>query len=478
MEQVIIALDLGTTGNRAIAYTEGGEAIAHAYEKFTQHYPHTDWVEHDPMELWQSALRVLKKCASSVPISYTIGGVGIANQRETVVLWNRKSGEPIARAIVWQDRRTADFCQENKDRESWIRSKTGLFLDPYFSATKIAWLLDFIPNARTLAEKGDICMGTIDTWILWNLTNGQVYATDHSNASRTLLYNLESSAWDEELCDWFSIPITALPEIRPSLSNFGMIVAEGAPSLPVLAVLGDQQASLFGHGCGASGDGKITFGTGAFFLTNTGTDRSIPNERLLKTVAWFDEAPMYALEGSIFNAGSAIEWLLSSRLLASLDDIDRVLEEPIKPNAPLCIPAFSGLGAPCWNPNARARFDRLSLTTTPDDLVAATLEGIAYLVSDLFDATFTNSVRVDGGLTRSYNFLRLLAAVSGKEIRKGHTEEMTACGVARAAAKTLECWEHTGGLAASPAAQSLHGYPRDIRRVAWHDCFKTVAQDS
>lgn len=478
MDKIIIALDLGTTGNRAIAFSQNGQIMAQSYRKFSQYNPKPGWVEQNAEELYFSCEYVLRDCLEKLDNKCEICGIGIANQRETTVVWERETSKPIAEAIVWQDRRTSDFCEKNAVYEKWLRERTGLFLDPYFSATKIAWLLDNVPEARSKAEAGALCFGTVDSWMVWKLTKGKVHATDASNASRTLLYDLATNEWNDELCAKFSIPKILLPKIFPSFFIFGALDSAALPNIPIASILGDQQASLYGHNCLNVLESKITFGTGAFLLVNTGDDFSVPRERLLRTAAWRESnKTTYALEGSLFNAGSAVEWLINLGLLKNPEQIDSILDEKISPDDPICVPAFSGLGAPHWNPRARAAFVNISSKTSPHNMVKAILEGIAWQVENLLAIALPDlkiQLRVDGGLTKSKKFLGLLSAIIERDIVCGHTEEMSAWGAAKAAAYTMGCWKTDGMIKNGAINISQIPYPREQRKKLWKEAIGMV----
>ena len=380
----VVAVDQGTTGSTVLVFDRLGRVVGRAYSEFTQHYPRPGWVEHDAEEIWRVTLRVLRQaCRRAGARGRDIQALGITNQRETTVLWSRRTGRPVHRAIVWQDRRTAAYCDELRARgvEPHVREKTGLVLDPYFSGTKLRWLLENVRRAAEQAAAGELCFGTIDSWLVWKLTGGAVHATDPTNASRTLLYDINRRAWDEELCALLGVPSTVLPAVHPSSGTFGTTTADilGAP-VPIAGIAGDQQAALFGQGCVEPGMAKNTYGTGCFLLLNTGA-RAVPSEHGLVTTVACDAAggPAYALEGSVFIAGAAIQWLRDGLgLVKRAAESERLAKSVDSTLGVYLVPAFVGLGAPHWDAGARGALVGLTRGVTGAHVVRAALEALAY----------------------------------------------------------------------------------------------------
>jgi len=438
----LLALDQGTTSSRAILFDEEGRIASSAQKEFRQIYPQAGWVEHDPLEIWATQRGVAAEALDRARLSpRDIAAIGITNQRETTVLWDRRTGEPAAPAIVWQDRRTASFCDELKasGAEQEIRRRTGLLADPYFSGTKLRWLLDNVPGARERAARGELAFGTIDSWLLWNLTGGRVHATDPSNASRTLLYNIRTGQWDEELLRILGVPREILPEVRPSCGLFGECNAEvlGAP-VPVAGVAGDQQAALFGQACFAPGLAKNTYGTGCFLLMQTGEEVVESRHRLLTTVAWqAGPRPEYALEGSVFIGGAVVQWLRDGLgLIRSSDDVEPLASSVDDSHGVYVVPAFTGLGAPHWDAYARGAIVGLTRGVTAAHLARAALESIAFQVADVVSAMEADSglhvaeLRVDGGASRNDLLLQFQADLLGVPVVRAAVTETTALGAA------------------------------------------------
>ena len=453
----ILSIDQGTTSTRAVVYDETGKGRGSAQQEFTQHFPNPGWVEHDAEEIWQTVASVVPKAIQQAGIAAKdLAGIGLTNQRETVVIWDRATSKPVAKASVWQDRRTADFCRERKSDEPWIGERTGLVVDPYFSATKIRWLLQEHPQLRAQAEAGKLACGTIDTWLIWRLTGGKVHATDVSNASRTLLLNIEKVAWDDELLKFFGVPRALLADVRPSAADFGTTAGLGflPDGLRIAGVAGDQQAALFGQGGYTPGDAKCTYGTGAFFLQHTGDKLIHSKHRLLSSLAaTVDARPQYVLEGSVFVAGAAVQWLRDGlKLIVASSDVEALaaksdFEQPI-----LFIPGFVGLGAPHWVPEARGAILGLTRATTAADLARAALEGVAYQVVDLLDAAGKDtgqrlkSLRVDGGMANNARFLQMQADLLGTSGVQSPHSEATALGAAFLAGLKVGVWSGLDAL--------------------------------
>jgi len=438
----LLALDQGTTSSRAIVFDESGAAVAAAQKEFRQIYPRAGWVEHDPLEIWSSQVAVAAEALAEARAARGhIAAIGITNQRETVVLWDRATGEPVMNAIVWQDRRTASLCDQLKrdGAEALIHSRTGLVIDPYFSGTKIRWMLDNVPGVRERAQRGELAFGTVDSWLIWNLTEGRVHATDASNASRTLLYNIHTGDWDDELLTLLNVPRSLLPAVRPSS---GVIAEVSHPVLkvnvPVAGVAGDQQAALFGQACYEPGLAKNTYGTGCFLLQQTGGEARESKNRLLTTVAWHDGAKLqYALEGSVFIGGAVVQWLRDGLgLIRSSSDVESLAASVEDAGGAFLVPAFAGLGAPHWDPYARGALVGLTRGVTAAHLARAALDSIAYQVADLLDAMRADSgialdeLRVDGGASVNNLLLQTQADLLQTPVVRAAQAETTALGAA------------------------------------------------
>jgi glycerol kinase len=467
MPSFVLALDQGTTGTRAAVYDATGRCVGSAAQELTQHYPQPGWVEHDVDEIWQAVVTLVPKALQAAGVHpRDLVALGLTNQRETSALWERAGGRPVARALVWQDRRTADFCRHHQADEPWLTSRTGLVLDPYFSATKLRWLLEQDPSLRNRAEAGHLAWGTIDSFLIARLTGGRVHATDVTNASRTLLLNLHTAAWDDELCRYFSVPRALLPEVRPSAADYGTTAGLGflPDGLPITGVAGDQQAALFGQRAFAAGEAKCTYGTGAFFLLHTGDRPILSRHRLLSTLAaTLDPRPQYALEGSVFVAGAAVQWLRDGlRLFAAASDSEPFAARADPEQPVLFVPALVGLGAPHWVPEARGVLFGLTRGTTSAELARAALEGVAFQVADLIDAAAGDSqerlqaLRVDGGMARNLWFLQRQADVLGLPVLEAAQSESTALGAAFLAGLRAGVW---------PDLESLRRLPQEGRRV-------------
>jgi len=453
----ILAIDQGTTGSRAIVYDRRGRAVAAAYEEFPQHFPRPGWVEHDPEEIWRSVERTIGKVLGRVPGS-TIQAIGITNQRETTVIWDRKTGRPVHNAIVWQCRRTADRCRElsqDGDAVALIRQRTGLPVDAYFSATKAEWILS--RGARkAMARSGRLCFGTTDSWLLWKLTGGRSHATDYTNASRTMLFDIDRLRWDDDLLYLFGIPAAVLPEARPSAGEFGKTVRVGRlPSgIPIMGVAGDQQAALFGQASFEPGMIKDTYGTGCFIILNTGRRRVDSRHGLITTLACGPEGKaVYALEGSVFIAGAAVQWLRDQLGLLRTSADSRAMAEAVRDNDGVYfVPAFVGLGAPYWNAEARGTIVGLTRGTTRHHLVRAALEAMAYSTRDVVDIMGLESglkiaeLRVDGGAAVNDFLCRFQADILGIPVLRPRTVETTALGAAYLAGLGSGFWKSTDDL--------------------------------
>ncbi len=447
----ILALDQGTTSSRAIIFDHDGSVVSVGQKEFTQIFPQSGWVEHDPLEIWRSqldtAVEALAK-ANLTPID--IAAVGITNQRETTLIWDRKTGEPIHHAIVWQDRRTADIC--NKIRESHgdlIRSKTGLEVDAYFSASKIKWLLDNLPGVREKAENGELAFGTVDTWLVWKLTNGRLHVTDPSNASRTMLFNINSLEWDDELLEIFDVPRTILPKVHSSSEIYGEVEIDELKGIKIAGLAGDQQAALFGQACFNAGSTKNTYGTGCFMLQNVGTAPVASIHRLLSTVGWqVNGVTEYALEGSVFIGGAVIQWLRDSLgVIESSSDVEALAASVAANGGVYFVPAFAGLGTPHWDQDARGMIIGLTRGTGKAHIARAAVESIAFQTADLLAAMNADSnaslteLRVDGGATTNNALLQFQADILQIRVVRSKTAETTALGAAYLAGLAVRFWE-------------------------------------
>lgn len=486
----VLAIDQGTTSTRAVVYDAAAQSIGSAGRELTQYYPQPGWVEHDAEEIWASVVDVVPRAIAAARIeARQLTAIGLTNQRETVVLWERDSGKPVTRAIVWQDRRTEDFCQAHRAQETWLRERTGLVLDPYFSATKIRWLLKSDAELRRRAEAGQLVGGTIDSFLLWRLTDGRVHATDRTNASRTLLFNIHSAVWDEELCRFFEIPSQLLPQVRASRDDFGETgqLSFLPAGLPIAGVAGDQQAALFGQCAFESGEAKCTYGTGAFFLQHLGTQPNLSRHRLLTTMAACGaESLQYALEGSVFIAGAAVQWLRDGlRLFQEAPEVEALAARSDAGQPVLFVPGFVGLGAPHWAPKARGVLFGLTRGTTAADLGRAALEGVAYQVADLIDAAGRDAgarlhnLRVDGGMARNAWFLQCQADILGLPVLQAPISEATALGAAYLAGLQTGVWSNEQELRRYSAEARrfeprLPGKERERRLRFWHRAVQAV----
>lgn len=456
----IIALDQGTTSTRSIIFNTEGHEISLSRREFTQHYPQLGWVEHNPEDIWNYAIYTIKNAISKASLeskTNEIAAIGITNQRETVVIWNRQTGKPVYNAIVWQDRRTANLCRALKEEEleKIIYKKTGLLLDPYFSATKIAWILDNIPNIRTEAERGKLAFGTIDSFLLWRLTGGKVHATDATNASRTLLFNIQTQSWDLELLKIFNIPASILPKVKDNSTLFGTTDPDlFGTSIPIMGMAGDQQAALIGQACFEPGMVKATYGTGCFMLLNTGDKIVTSKNRMLTTTAYsFNGKPTYALEGSIFVAGAAIKWLRDGIGIITHASQTNDMATKVNDNHEVyMVPAFVGLGAPHWEPDVKAIITGLTFNATAAHIARAALESIAYQTYDLAEAMKKDSyedifsIRVDGGMSANDWYCQFLASIMNTTVERPAYIETTAMGAAYLAGFGCGIWNNIADI--------------------------------
>ncbi len=455
MKKCILAIDQGTTGSRAFLFDHHGKITASAYREFKQYYPRPGWVEHDAQEIWASCVAVIKEAIAKAKIqSQQIVSIGITNQRETTILWDRKTAKPIHPAIVWQCRRTAQICENLKARglEDFVHKKTGLVLDPYFSGTKIQWILDHIPGARRRAAAGEICFGTVDSWLIWKLTGGASHATDVTNASRTLIFDIQKFQWDPQLLKIFNIPAAMLPQTQASGSIFGRTakgIAGLTAGIPITAVMGDQQAALYGQGCYDPGTIKNTYGTGCFIVLNTGKKLIYSRNGLLSTVAADDQGkPIYAMEGSIFIAGAVIQWLRDGlRVIQKPADSEKAIRGLIDTHGVYFVPAFTGLGAPHWDSQARGLISGLTRGVFVNHIIRAALESIAYQTKDVFDVMqkeFGRAIKklnVDGGATQNNFLMQFQADLLNCKIVRPKVSESTAQGAAHLAGVIAGVWQ-------------------------------------
>lgn len=450
----MLSLDQGTTSSRAILFDKAGAIVGVAQKEFTQMYPKAGWVEHDAMEIWGTQSGVARDVLETTGTKpEEVVAIGITNQRETTVVWDKNTDKPIYNAIVWQDRRTASFCDELKERglEEYIRETTGLVIDAYFCGTKLKWILDHVEGAREKAENGELLFGTIDTWLIWKLTGGKQHLTDYSNASRTLLYNIKELNWDNKLLDELNIPSSVLPEVKPSSYMFGVTDPQtfGGAAIPIAGVAGDQQAALFGQTCFESGMAKNTYGTGCFMLMNTGEKAVTSNSGLLTTIAWgLNGKVEYALEGSIFIAGAAIQWLRDGlKLIDSAPDSEYYANKVADTDGVYVVPAFAGLGAPYWDMYARGAIFGLTRGTKKEHIVRATLDSLAYQTKDVLSAMEADSgitlksLRVDGGAVANNLLMQFQADILGVDVERPVVTDTTALGAAYLAGLEVGFWD-------------------------------------
>ncbi|MBX7240477.1 MAG: glycerol kinase GlpK [Bacteroidia bacterium] len=453
MKKYILAIDQGTTSSRAIIFDKNEKIVGIAQKEFTQYFPQSGWVEHDPQEIWESQLAVTRQVIEENEIdAEEIEAIGITNQRETTVVWNKYTGKAIYNAIVWQDKRTAPICEELKKQkmEPYIRKNTGLVADSYFSGTKITWILDWVAVNRPDIKPQDLCFGTIDTWLIWNLTAGKVHATDFSNASRTMIFNINTLEWDKKMMKALSIPQNILPEVRSSSGNFG--VTDGkwfGAEIPIRGVAGDQQAALFGQKCFEKGMAKNTYGTGCFMLMNTGETPIYSKSGLLTTIAWAKNGKLtYALEGSVFNAGAAIQWLRDGlKIIETAQDSEYFARKVPDSDGVVVVPAFSGLGAPYWDMYARGGIFGITRRTNKYHIIRATLDSLAYQTRDILEAmendaeTALSTLRVDGGATANSLLMQFQSDILGKTVERAQNKECTALGAAYLAGLFTGFWK-------------------------------------
>lgn len=491
MPKYIISLDQGTTSSRAIVFDHAGSVVNVAQKDFPQYFPEPGWVEHDPHEIWSSQVSVLSEVIAKTDIpADAIAAVGITNQRETTMVWDRRTGEPIANAIVWQDRRTARFCDTLKEPYGeLIRRKTGLVIDAYFSASKIRWLLDNVAGAREKAERGELAFGTVDTWLLWKLTGGKVHVTDPSNASRTMLFNIRDMAWDDELLQLFNIPRSLLPEVKSSSEVYGYVDSRfiSGGKVPIAGIAGDQQAALFGQMCTEKGMVKNTYGTGCFLLMNTGSEVVESQNNLLSTVAWqIGGETTYALEGGVFVGGAAVQWVRDGLRLVRTSDAINSLAETVEDNGGVYfVPCLAGMGAPYWDQYARGTIMGITRGTTDGHIARATLEGIALQVFDIVKAmekdvgASTKEFRVDGGASASDLLMQIQADVFQFDTVRPKILETTALGAAYLAGLAVGFWKDTDEIAQQWQKDRVFQPEMSAERAAhvlhyWHKAVKAA----
>ena len=489
MPKYIMALDSGTTSNRCILFNEAGEVCSVAQKEFTQIFPQPGWVEHDADEIFATQLEVAKQALSNIGATAAdIAAIGITNQRETTIVWNKHTGRPVYNAIVWQCRRTAPYCDALMDAGlvDTIRNRTGLVIDPYFSGTKIRWILENIPGAREQAEQGQLLFGTVETWLIWKLTGGKVHVTDYSNASRTMLFNIHSLTWDETILKGLEIPASMLPQAVPSSGIYGHTAAQffGAP-IPIAGAAGDQQAALFGQACFSPGDSKVTYGTGAFLLMNTGETPISSQNGLVTTIAWgLNGKICYALEGSIFVAGAAIQWLRDElRFIESAADSEYMAQKVTDTNGCYVVPAFTGMGAPYWDAYARGAIVGLTRGVNKYHIIRATLDSIAYQTNDVLTAMEADSgirlsaLKVDGGASANNYLAQTQADISGAPVLRPRCVETTALGAAYLAGLAVGYWsgiediqrnwavdrQFTAGISDADRQARIRGWKKAVR---------------
>ena len=453
MAKYVMALDAGTTSNRCILFNEKGEICSMAQKEFTQYFPKPGWVEHDPGEIWSTQLAVARQAMNEIHASASdIAAIGITNQRETAIVWDKNTGKPVYNAIVWQCRRTSEYCDSLKEKglTEMFQKKTGLVIDAYFSGTKVKWILDHVEGARERANRGELLFGTVETWLIWKLTKGAVHVTDYSNASRTMLFNINTLKWDDEILKELDIPKSMLPQAKPSSEIYG----ETDPSffggrIPIAGAAGDQQAALFGQTCFEKGEAKNTYGTGCFLLMNTGETPVFSKNGLVTTIAWgIDGTVHYALEGSVFVAGAAIQWLRDElRLIDSASDTEYLAQKVEDSNGCYVVPAFIGLGAPYWDQYARGTIVGLTRGVNKDHIIRATLESLAYQVNDVLEAMKADSgillsaLKVDGGASANNFLMQAQADVSQAPVHRPNCVETTAMGAAYLAGLAVGYWK-------------------------------------
>ena len=490
-EKFVMALDQGTTSSRAIIFNKKGEIVAKSQNEFNQFYPQNGWVEHDPNEILFSVVSAMISVIRKKGVNpEQIAGIGITNQRETTILWDKETGKPLYNAIVWQCRRTAEYCEELKSEGlgDYIKSKTGLLIDAYFSATKIKWILDNVEGAREKAERGEVLFGTVDTWLIWSLTGGKAHVTDYSNACRTMLFDIDKLCWDEYLCKELNIPMCILPEVKPSSCIYGHVAKitglEELEGVPIAGAIGDQPGALFGQGCFDVGQAKNTYGTGSFLLMNTGEKRIESKSNLLTGIAWgLNGKITYDLEGSAFNAGSVIKWLRDDlELINTAAECDELAMQVKDSNGLYLVPAFTGLGAPYWDMYARGIMVGLTRSINKKHVCRAVLESITYQMTDLLEAMMSDSdillkdLRVDGGASISDIMMQIQADMTGCNVNRPKNREATALGAAYLAGLATGVWKDTHEIEANRQVDKIFvpSMPADLRNQRYSDWKRAV----
>lgn len=491
MSDVILSIDQGTTSSRAIVFDKAGVPLHSAQQEFKQIFPENGWVEHDPEDIWESTLAVCRQVLKEAGLTADqVAGIGITNQRETTLVWDRATGKPVYNAIVWQDRRTAEYCKQlqQADRASWVAEKTGLLLDPYFSGTKLRWILENVEGVRERARKGELAFGTVDTFLLWRLTGGKVHATDATNASRTLMFNIHTQQWDSALLDLLDIPRNLLPEVKDSAADFGQTDADffGAP-ISIAGIAGDQQAALVGQACFKPGMAKSTYGTGCFLILNTGKQPLQSRNKLLTTVGYRIKGEVtYALEGSIFMAGATLQWLRDGiGLIKHAAESSQLADQAKVQQEVYLVPAFTGLGAPYWNPNARGAIMGMTRDTGIAEIVTAGLQSVGYQTADLVDAMHADgaqelqALRVDGGMVVNDWAMQFLADILGASVDRPEVTETTALGAAMLAALHLGWYDSVDELAANWRCEktfesTMDSQQRTDLKQGWHRAIESV----
>ena len=494
MEKYILSLDQGTSSSRAIVFDQKGQIRSVAQREFTQYFPQSGWVEHNPHEIWSSQASVIAEAITSIDINgHNIAGIGITNQRETTIVWDRETEEPIYNAIVWQDRRTSEYCDKLKEEgyTEFIRSRTGLIIDAYFSATKIKWILDNVPGARERAEKGKLMFGTVDTWLIWRLTRGDVHVTDVSNASRTMLFNIHTLQWDEELLRLFDIPLSMMPEVRSSSEVYGHTKSTiFAHEVPISGIAGDQQAALFGQMCVEPGAVKNTYGTGCFLLMNSGEKPLDSKNNLLTTIAWkIGDKVNYALEGSIFVGGSVVQWLRDGLgIIRSSSEVEALAASVPDTGGVYFVPALTGLAAPYWDQYARGSISGISRGTTAAHIARAALEGIAYQTLDIVDAMQRDSgielceLKVDGGAARNNLLMQFQSDLLSTRVIRPQVTETTALGAAYLAGLAVGYWDSIDDIKQQWQAEHVFEPTAEREHIekaveGWHDAVRRVLKN-
>ena len=490
MEKYILALDQGTSSSRAIVFDHDGQIRSTAQMEFTQYFPKPGWVEHDPMEIWSSEAAVIAEAITKIGIGgKEIAAIGITNQRETTIVWDAETGAPVYNAIVWQDRRTSEFCDSLRDRTDFIRSKTGLIIDAYFSGTKIKWILDNVPGAREKAEAGKLRFGTVDSWLVWQLTRGTVHVTDVTNASRTMLFNIHTLQWDKDLLDLFGIPLSMMPAVKSSSEVYGCTKTTiFAHEVPIGGIAGDQQAALFGQMCTTPGSVKNTYGTGCFLLMNTGEKPILSKNSLLTTIAWkIGDTVNYALEGSIFVGGSVVQWLRDGLgIIRSSSEIEALAATVPDNGGVYFVPALTGMGAPYWDQYAHGVICGITRGTTSAHIARAALEGIAFQTMDIVGAMEKDAgvklseLKVDGGASRNNLMMQFQADILGSSVVRPEVTETTALGACYLAGLAVGFWSSLEEVKSQWKAErvfSPSGAPVDALKAGWADAIKRTINE-